>query len=270
MANSQFLPASESSLTDLETEPSSESGIPQATHSELSALSVVPETPHANSPHSFPYPDPIPQSRPWMPLTQPRRVVPQATSHIGTPSAVGAIQKSNVLSRFVTPAPIKGSSFVPRDLAKISWITVGVSAHSLQIQRSSIKKPGDHADQAESDFDEKDAQLVLEAARARRAVCRLEQELAEARCAESMTLVKLYKYRAEDARKQHDYAEFDLGLARDLVTSNPNASDLSIVRRPNAKRLRLSSPGENLHSGKYPHLSSYVIRLLRVLWIIMM
>lgn len=116
------------------------------------------------------------------------------------------------------------------------------------------QKPEGHIDQTDSDFDEIDAQLVLEAARTRRTVCRLEQELAEARYAESTTLAKLYKHRAEDAKKRQEYAEFDLGLARERMTSNSNVSDLSIVRRPNAKRPRISSPSENQLRSKYHSL----------------
>ena len=106
------------------------------------------------------------------------------------------------------------------------------------------------ADQTDSDFDETNAQLVLKVARMYHTVCRLEQELAEARCTESIALVKLYKHWAEDAKKQHDYAEFDLGVARDMMTSNSNPMQLSVARRPNTKCPCLSSPSEHQHSSK--------------------
>ena len=121
------------------------------------------------------------------------------------------------------------------------------------------KKPEGHVDQTDVDFDEVDAQIVLEVARTRRTICRLEQELAEARCAESIGLVKLYKHRAEDARKRHDYAEFDLGLTRDMVTNNFNPSELSIVRRPNTKRPRLVSPNERQCSKHLVTTSVYTL-----------
>lgn len=108
---------------------------------------------------------------------------------------------------------------------------------------------GDDIDLPDSEFDETDAQLVLEVARARRGVSRLVQELAEARCAESIALVNLYKRRATDAKKQNDYAEYDLGFARDMVTRKHKPPPVvSVVRRPFAKRARLSSPSDR-HSG---------------------
>ncbi|KAH0831093.1 hypothetical protein J3R83DRAFT_13655 [Lanmaoa asiatica] len=230
MANCQLRPPSKSSLTDLETEPASDSGIPssQPLCPEPSVLSVVPGTPHADSPHSLP----SLESRPKIPQTESfRRVASQAiVSQVSTPSAVGTIRKSSTLSQFVTPAPVRGSLLVPRGLPNdVSWGT----------------KHEGRVDQTDVDFDEADAQIVLEIARTRRTICRLEQELAEARCMESIDLIKLYKHRAEDARKRHDYAEFDLGLTRDMVTNNFNPSKLSIVRRPNMKRSRLSSPSEH-------------------------
>ena len=56
--------------------------------------------------------------------------------------------------------------------------------------------------------------VVLEIARMHHTICRLEHELAETRCAEGQGLVKLYKHWAEDAKKQQDYAEFDLCRSR--------------------------------------------------------
>lgn len=101
----------------------------------------------------------------------------------------------------------------------------------------------------DSDFDETDAQLVLEVARARRVVTRLMQEIAEAHCTESIALVNLYKHRAGDAKKRNEFAEFDLGLARDAITSKSNISTgMSVIRRSNAKRPRFSSPS-NRQSG---------------------
>jgi hypothetical protein len=98
----------------------------------------------------------------------------------------------------------------------------------------------------DKEFDEEEAQLGLELARARHIVCRLERELAEARCAESIALVGLYKHRAEGARTRHDHAEYDLGLARDLVTRKGSSSwNISVIGKPSAKRPRLASPGDH-------------------------
>jgi cytochrome c1 len=160
-----------------------------------------------------------------------------------------------MLSQFVTPAPVRGSSLVPWGLQRdISWGTVCISACYLLTPNAVLieyEKPEGRIDQTDMDFDKVDAQIVLEVARTRCTICRLEQELVEARYAESIGLVKLYKHWAEDARKQHDYAEFDLGLARDVVTNNFNPSELLIMRRPNTKRLHLSSPSEYQRTSKY-------------------
>ena len=121
------------------------------------------------------------------------------------------------------------------------------------------KKPEGCIDQTDVDSNKVDAQIVLEVARMRRTICCLEQELTEAQCAESIGLVKLYKHQAEDARKRHDYAEFDLGLARDMVTNNFNPSKLSIVCRSNTKRPRLSSLNEHQHSKYLVMTSVYTI-----------
>ena len=101
---------------DLETEPASESSILQPLHWEPSLLNIVSGTPHEDSPHSIPSPDLTLQSHPKVPQAEPFcQSGAQATlAHVSTPSAVGAIRKSNMLS-FVTPAPVRarGSLLVP-------------------------------------------------------------------------------------------------------------------------------------------------------------
>ena len=104
-------------------------------------------------------------------------------------------------------------------------------------------------DQTDSDFDKMDSQLVLEVARTYHNICHLEHKLAKSQCLESITLVKLYKHQTKDARIWHDYAEFDLGLTQEMVTSNSNVSDFSIVCRPNTKYPCLSSLSK--HDSKY-------------------
>ena len=84
--------------------------------------------------------------------------------------------------------------------------------HIFQSVFCSHKKTEGHVDQTDVDFDEVDAQIVLEIARTHHTIYHLEHELAETWCAEGQGLVKLYKHQAEDAKKQQDYAKFDLGL----------------------------------------------------------
>ncbi|KAF8419238.1 hypothetical protein L210DRAFT_3510805 [Boletus edulis BED1] len=236
MVNCQLYPPSESSLTDIETGPSSDCGALQPLCRNPTISSIVPETPRTDSSSSFlPPPDPVRESHLKISQTDlPRRAALPTNPHVGTPSAVGAIRKSNGFLPIATPAVARGPSSLPRSFA------MDISMKPLITG---------YADPTDSEFNETDAQFVLELARVCHNVCRLEQELAEARYSESMALVNLYKHRAECAKKQHDYAEFDLGHARDLAIRNPHSSQmLSVIRRPNPKCPRLSSPGEQ-HRG---------------------
>ena len=144
-----------------------------------------------------------------------------------------------MLSQFITPTPIRGSMLVPQGLPKdISWCMVSISVCFLLTLNATLiehKKTEGHVDQTDMDFDEVDAQIVLEIARTHRIICHLEHELAETQCAEGQGLIKLYKHQAEDVKKQQDYAEFDLGLVQDMVTSNFSSSELLIMCKPNTK-----------------------------------
>lgn len=62
-----------------------------------------------------------------------------------------------------------------------------------------------------------DARLVLEVAKARRVVCQLEQDLAKAKNEETLVLCNLYKYRAEEAGKRLEEAEYDIGHVRNSL-----------------------------------------------------
>ncbi|KAF8126380.1 hypothetical protein EV363DRAFT_1401893 [Boletus edulis] len=228
--DSPHLP-SESSLTDLET--GSESGVLQPLSRNHTVSSIVPETPQANSFSSaLPPPDSLRESRLKITqIEQLRRIAPSTIPHVGTPSAVGAIRKSSSSLQIATPAVSRGLSSLSR-----SSIRKGISVEPYMGNDVSLTM--------DKEFDEEEAQLGLELARARHIVCRLERELAEARCAESIALVGLYKHRAEGARTRHDHAEYDLGLARDLVTRKGSSSwNISVIGKPSAKCPRLASPG---------------------------
>ncbi|KIK20611.1 hypothetical protein PISMIDRAFT_12888 [Pisolithus microcarpus 441] len=56
-----------------------------------------------------------------------------------------------------------------------------------------------------------EAKLVLEVARAQRKVCCTKQQLSIARIEETDALGNLYQFRAEDAERKLNHAEFDLG-----------------------------------------------------------
>ncbi|KAF8124103.1 hypothetical protein EV363DRAFT_1586982 [Boletus edulis] len=178
--DSPHLP-SESSLTDLET--GSESGVLQPLSCNHTVSSIVPETPQANSFSStLPPPDSLRES--CLKITQIeqlRRITPSTIPHVGTPSAVGAIRKSSSSLQITTPAVSRGLSSLSR-----SSIRKGISVEPYMGNDVSLTM--------DKEFDEEEAQLGLELARARHIVCRLERELAEARCTESIALRSAYKH----------------------------------------------------------------------------
>ncbi|KAF8121266.1 hypothetical protein EV363DRAFT_1406395 [Boletus edulis] len=191
----------------MKPDQSSDCGALQPLRRNPTISSIVPETPRTDSSSSFlPPPDPVRESHLKISQTDlPRRAALPTNPHVGTPSAVGAIRKSNGFLPIATPAVARGPSSLPRSFA------MDISMKPLITG---------YADPTDSEFNETDAQFVLELARVRHNPC----------YSESMAL-------------------FDLGHARDLATRNPHSSQmLSVIRRPNPKRPRLSSPGEQ-HRG---------------------
>ena len=167
MANCQLHPPLKSSLTDLETKPASDNGVSssQPLCPEPSIFSVVPRTLHADSPHFLPSSDLIPESCPKLPQTESfHQVAPQAiVSHVSTSCMVGAIRKPSMLSQFVTPAPVRGSTLVPQGLSKdISWGMVSILVCFLLTLNATLikhKKTEGRVDQTDVDFNEVDAQI---------------------------------------------------------------------------------------------------------------
>ncbi|KAF8452787.1 hypothetical protein L210DRAFT_3499643 [Boletus edulis BED1] len=152
MVNCQLYPPSESSLTDIETGPSSDCGALQPLRRNPTISSIVPETPRTDSSSSFlPPPDPVRESHLKISQTDlPRRAALPTNPHVGTLSAVGAIRKSNGFLPIATPAVARGPSSLPRSFA------MDISMKPLITG---------YADPTDSEFNETDAQFVLELAR---------------------------------------------------------------------------------------------------------
>ncbi|KAF8123050.1 hypothetical protein EV363DRAFT_1180939 [Boletus edulis] len=151
MVNCQLYPPSESSLTDIETGPSSDCGALQPLRRNPTISSIVPETPRTDSSSSFlPPPDPVRESHLKISQTDlPRRAALPTNPHVGTPSVVGAIHKSNGFLPIATPAVARGPSSLPRSFA------MDISMKPLITG---------YADPTDSEFNETDAQFVLELA----------------------------------------------------------------------------------------------------------
>ncbi|KAG6369844.1 hypothetical protein JVT61DRAFT_13402 [Boletus reticuloceps] len=153
--DSPHLP-SESSLTDLETEASSESALFQR-HLRQTLFQAP-----------FP-PNSLRESHLKITETeQLHRIAPSTVPHVGTPSAFGAIHKSSGSLQIAIPAVSHGSSLSRSSICRGIFVEPQMGNNvSLTLDK---------------EFDEEEAQLGLELARARHTICRLERELVEARC----------------------------------------------------------------------------------------
>ncbi|KAN0088192.1 hypothetical protein V8E55_005249 [Tylopilus felleus] len=137
--------------------------------------------------------------------------VPRTTTVlVGTPSAVGAIRvnrKSHTLSLFKTYAPIRRSPLA------LQGSRTSKNTNTTHANHDSDNSP----DPEQVEFAMEDARLVLEVAKARRVVCQIEQDLAKAKNEETLVLCNLYKYRAEEAGKRLEEAEYDIGHVRNSL-----------------------------------------------------
>ncbi|KAI5993530.1 hypothetical protein EDD15DRAFT_2367278 [Pisolithus albus] len=115
----------------------------------------------------------------------------------GTPSAIGALRlrKSAVFQSYSTP-------FRNRNLNFVSPKTNSTPAKVVDDEGSDIE------------LEREEANFVLEAARAQRNVCILEQQLAAAKVDETIALGNLYRFRAQTAERKLEDANIDVGRIR--------------------------------------------------------
>ncbi|KAF8548698.1 hypothetical protein OG21DRAFT_1516024 [Imleria badia] len=127
---------------------------------------------------------------------------------VGTPSAVGAIRprKSSTIPQLLTHAPTRRSPLAVNNPV----VPQSVLVHNYD----------ELSDPEGLEFEREDARLVLEVARSRRTICRLEQQLAQAKIDENIALCTLFKYRAEEAERRLEGAEYDIGCVRNMMRSN--------------------------------------------------
>lgn len=90
----------------------------------------------------------------------------------------------------------------------------------------------DDDDDERVEFEQHEALLFLEIARARSDVRKLEQKLAQAKCNEINTTGKLYKLQADEANRRMDAAETKVGVIRNSIRMKGGSLvDMSIQKR---------------------------------------
>lgn len=90
----------------------------------------------------------------------------------------------------------------------------------------------DGDDDLRVEFEQQEALLFLEIARARNDVRKLEQKLSQARLEEVHTTGKLYQLQAEEADRRMDAAEERVGAIRNSIRmTGGNVCDMSVQKR---------------------------------------
>ncbi|KIK14015.1 hypothetical protein PISMIDRAFT_17581 [Pisolithus microcarpus 441] len=173
--------------------------------------SVVPETPDANISYSQ-------QILPVLPSSSVPQIVPSNTSTSliqGTPAAIGLFRARKSL----TMLPPYTSPFPYHNYTLNFTVRSPVPTQNMLVQTEKVSTEdggeGERVGEAEEEDEERverdEAKLVLEVARVQRKVCRAKQQLSIARIKETNALGNLYRFRAEDAERKLNHAEFDLG-----------------------------------------------------------
>ncbi|KAI6017628.1 hypothetical protein BKA83DRAFT_4128212 [Pisolithus microcarpus] len=185
-------------LSDLPVEDNQDPRVDQAMgHSELGiavrsgalSMRVASDTSFASDPEN-PSTDSIsnPHS-PVQPTLSSNAVLPK-----GTPSAIGALRlhKSAVFQSYSTPFQNHNLNLV-----------------SPQINSTPTKAVNEEG--SDTELEREEANFVLEAARAQRNVCILEQQLAAVKVDETIALGNLYRFRAQTAEHKLEDANIDVG-----------------------------------------------------------
>ncbi|KAI6017380.1 hypothetical protein BKA83DRAFT_4128499 [Pisolithus microcarpus] len=182
----------------------------QSTHVPLTTqynTSTVPETPGADLSISFPSIKAEPASshraEPGMPLK-------------GTPSAVGAlcVRRSMVNLPFAG-TPLRNAWFGPTP-GRMHDPTAQVRA-VLGKRQKTEPDFSDSVDEDREEFNQQEAYLLLDIARAQATVRRLERQLVHAKLDENIALGNLYKCRAQESERRLENAEAELGCIRNSI-----------------------------------------------------
>ncbi|KAI5987376.1 hypothetical protein EDD15DRAFT_2372368 [Pisolithus albus] len=180
----------------------------QSTHVPLTTqynTSTVPETPGADLSISFPSIKAEPASshraEPGMPLK-------------GTPSAVGAL----CIWRSMVNLPFAGTwnAWFGPTPRRMHDPTAQVCA-VLGKRQKTEPDFSDSVDEDREEFNQQEAYLLLDIARAQVTVRRLEQQLVHVKLDENIALGNLYKCRAQESERRLENAEAELGCIRNSI-----------------------------------------------------
>ncbi|KAI6022371.1 hypothetical protein BKA83DRAFT_4126071 [Pisolithus microcarpus] len=171
--------------------------------------SVVPETPNANISYSQ-------QILPVLPSSSVPRIVPSNTSTSlirGMPAMIGlfrARKSLTTLPPYTSPFPYHNYTLNFTVRSPVPTQNVLVQTEVSTEDGGEGERVGEEEEEDEEHMERDEAKLVLEVARVQRKVCRTEQQLSIARIEETDALGNLYRFRAEDAERKLNHAEFDL------------------------------------------------------------
>ncbi|KAI6007094.1 hypothetical protein EDD15DRAFT_2358185 [Pisolithus albus] len=149
----------------------------------------------------------------------------------GTPSAVGAlcIWRSMVNLPFAG-TPLRNAWFGPMP-GRMHDPTAQVRA-VLGKRQKTEPDFSDSVDEDREEFNQQEAYLLLDIARAQATVRRLERQLVHAKLDENIALGNLYKCRAQESERRLENAEAELGCIRNSIrTSGGKLCDDSARKR---------------------------------------
>ncbi|KAI5981276.1 hypothetical protein EDD15DRAFT_2204161 [Pisolithus albus] len=169
--------------------------------------SMVPETPGADLSISFrsikAEPASSHRAEPGMPLK-------------GTPSAIGAL----CIWRSMVNLPFAGmplqNAWFGLTPGRMHDPTAQVHAVLGKRQKTELDF-SDSVDEDHEEFNQQEAYLLLDIARAQATVRRLEQQLVHAKLDENIALGNLYKCRAQESERRLENAEAELGCIRNSI-----------------------------------------------------
>ncbi|KAI5982919.1 hypothetical protein EDD15DRAFT_2202410 [Pisolithus albus] len=180
--------------------------------------SFVPETPDANISYSQ-------QILPLPPSSSVPRIAPSNTTTSlirGTPAAIGLFRARKSLTTLPPYSPFPYHNYALNFTVRSPMPTQNVLVRTEVSTEDGGEgeRVGEEEEEDEERAERDEAKLVLEVARAQRKVCRAEQQLSIARIEETDALGNLYRFRAEDAERKLNHAEFDLGYVRHSIRKN--------------------------------------------------
>ncbi|KAF8419508.1 hypothetical protein L210DRAFT_3510735 [Boletus edulis BED1] len=204
--------------------------VPRATilQQQLSTA-TIPGTPGADSPNSTSLGTTmsVPRS-----LVHQDSVLSSSNLERGTPLAIGAFKVQKLSSH---------TSHVATPLRAASKLSVSFTPSSplMSSQRRDYMEARENVTSSDGkdDSEREEAHLLLSVARAQRQLRQLEQDVIHAQLTENIALGELYQFRADQAQKNLDTTEYDLGCLRNTIRKN----GIVLADLPSAHKRRRAS-----------------------------